>query len=167
MRRVNLTNQKIGQWRVLGLVNGAWECQCICGNIRRKTTGNLRDPQQQQCSACASSQRNKGRVKFKRPYEALFRRLTKVAGYRNKPCTLTYEQFLEFTKTTECEYCSLAIIWSTSSQAGATNLDRKENNQGYSKDNCVVCCSRCNRIKSSYFTYDQMLEVGALLKKWR
>ena len=34
------------------------------------------------------------------------------------------------------------------------NLDRKDNSIGYSKNNCVVCCSTCNYIKGDKFTYE-------------
>lgn len=31
----------------------------------------------------------------------------------------------------------------------------------------VLACDACNRIKSDVFTYDQMIEVGNLLRRWR
>ena len=165
----------MGQWKVLGFSHKkykqgnvlVWKCQCSCGSVRWKTTGNLKDPQQQRCSACASPERNKKRIKYARPFEPLFQRLHLSSKNKGLMCSLTYEEFFEFTRTIECEYCGANVKWSLSSQAMSTNMDRKDNAKGYSKDNCAVCCIDCNRIKSNRFTYTQMLEIGSLIKKWR
>jgi hypothetical protein len=61
--------------------------------------------------------------------------------------TLTYEEFVEFMAVNECYYCGDAI--DRNAQSYAYFLDRKSNDIGYTKDNCVVCCSPCNYIKSN------------------
>lgn len=38
------------------------------------------------------------------------------------------------------------------------------NSTGYSKENCVVCCSVCNTFKSDKFTYTEMLKLGETRK---
>lgn len=35
------------------------------------------------------------------------------------------------------------------------HLDRKNTNNPYSLENCVVCCNRCNYGKSNMFSYDE------------
>lgn len=47
-------------------------------------------------------------------------------------------------------------------------LDRKDNEKGYVKDNIVLCCSRCNLIKSNFFNEEEMLLIGKeyVSKKW-
>lgn len=45
-------------------------------------------------------------------------------------------------------------------------LDRKDSFEGYSVENCVVCCSRCNQAKSNFFTYEQWVEIGKVIKSF-
>ena len=42
------------------------------------------------------------------------------------------------------------------------------NNLGYLLDNIVLCCNRCNTIKTSFFSYEEMKLVGKIInKKWK
>lgn len=45
-----------------------------------------------------------------------------------------------------------------------SGVDRKDNSKGYTLDNVVPCCKRCNRIKSDLFTYEEMLKLSEFLK---
>jgi 5-methylcytosine-specific restriction endonuclease McrA len=45
-----------------------------------------------------------------------------------------------------------------------SGIDRKDNEKGYTEENCVPCCKRCNGIKGEWLSYEEMLEVGGLLK---
>ena len=45
------------------------------------------------------------------------------------------------------------------------DLDRKDNNLGYVKDNLCICCYLCNRTKSNFFTYDEMMVIGINIRK--
>ena len=47
----------------------------------------------------------------------------------------------------------------------AYNLDRKDSIKGYTKENCVVCCKRCNRAKSNLFSYEEWLEIGKFIQE--
>jgi len=42
-------------------------------------------------------------------------------------------------------------------------VDRKNNNIGYSLRNIVLACPRCNLIKSDFFDYKQMLKIGRIV----
>jgi len=39
-------------------------------------------------------------------------------------------------------------------------IDRKDNALGYTPENVVSACFICNRIKSNFFIYEEMLEIG-------
>jgi hypothetical protein len=107
----------------------------------------------------------------KRPFESLYNSL--YNDWRGTEVTLTYEEFLEFTKIKKCHYCSYGILWipfgtvAGEYKSRAYYLDRKNHNEGYTKENCVVCCSKCNIIRRDHFTYEQFLEIGKLINKWR
>lgn len=123
---------------------------------------------QGRCKSCAF--KIVGRNSRKRPYECLYHQLCKAARESGKSCDLTYEQFVGFISIVNCHYCSKEITWTkynTRVNGRAYNLDRKDNSIGYTKDNLVVCCTRCNMVRRDFFTYEQFCEVGKLLYKWR
>lgn len=103
------------------------------------------------------------------PYEYLFNSLIYRCKQRRISCDLIYQEFLEFTKIIACQYCQAKIEWvpynSNKSLRGYKyNLDRMNNNFGYTKLNCCVCCSMCNKVKSNVFTYSEMVELGKIIK---
>lgn len=105
----------------------------------------------------------------KRPFESIYNGLSN--DWRQTPVELSYEDFIEFTKITECHYCGDNIPWSAfSSDSGqfisrAYFLDRKNHDLGYSRINCVVCCTECNKTRSNRFTYEEFLLLSPILKK--
>lgn len=60
------------------------------------------------------------------------------AKQRNLPFNLTKEEFLSFWQA-DCSYCGDWIA--------TIGIDRIDSDLGYSLDNCVSCCSTCNRMK--------------------
>jgi len=96
---------------------------------------------------------NNRSIRQKRPYEWLFNRVISSDIRAGRKTLLTYEQFLDFTKTDACYYCNNKIIWLAYSvhnrrHSISYNLDRLDSSLGYSKDNCVVCCIICNIMKN-------------------
>lgn len=89
---------------------------------------------------------------------------------------LTFKDFLRFVRVRRCHYCERRIVWhkKASRRVGcrkyvrhsmAYYLDRKNNAEGYSKENCVVCCTLCNLIKGRMLTYEEMLLLVPGLRK--
>jgi hypothetical protein len=103
--------------------------------------------------------------KRKKPFLTQWKRLFR--DWRKLEVLLTYEEFLIFTKIKDCHYCKNPISWkeytSVNNKNSAYYLDRKDNNKGYSSDNCVVCCTRCNRMRSNKFTYEEFLLFSPIL----
>jgi 5-methylcytosine-specific restriction endonuclease McrA len=117
------------------------------------------------CRGCANTKFWSERL---RPYEHTYNRIKKQGQH---PVELTYEEFLTFTQKEECTYCSAPILWLPRKRYRANtsghHLDRKDNDRGYTLDNCVVSCWECNRIKGSFYSYDEMLTIGPLLRPYR
>jgi len=171
-RFIDLTGKKFGNLFVIGCVgknnrkSTIWKCKCDCGNEHTVASQELRAKHTQSCGCL--------RLKCirKLPYQWLHSALIRNAKRNGHKCDITYEQFIEFTKLSKCHYCGNKIIWPKHSidklgkyQLQRYNLDRKDNEKGYSIDNCVICCKLCNKIKSNIFSYDEMIEVGKILSK--
>lgn len=43
--------------------------------------------------------------------------------------------------------------------------DRIDNSKGHLKDNCVPCCCTCNLTRGDRFTYEEMKEIGQVIRK--
>ena len=76
----------------------------------------------------------------------------KYINYNNSAKDRGYEFNLsleEFTSllNQDCHYCG---------QEGF-GVDRFDNSTGYTSDNCVPCCTMCNKIKSNH-DYDDLME---------
>jgi hypothetical protein len=168
--KFNLTGQTFHKLTVLKEVtkNGKghirWLCECSCGKLTEVSSNNLKCGRVASCG-CALKGCNR-----KRPYEWIYNTLLSV---NKSNCPMSYEDFVTFTVTKHCHYCDNTVMWEPFSYSGnkghtrAYNLDRKDNNVGYTKDNCVVCCFSCNKAKSNQFTYEQFLQLGAVIRTFR
>lgn len=143
-----------------------WVCRCSCGNTTETLAHNLMRTTGATLS-CGCFMRESKRIK---PFEALYNVLVRRAT-RQQLCVLTYEEFLPFTVVSECRYCCGPIEWnkhlSAVADSRAYNLDRKDNSVGYTASNLVVCCKNCNYTKGDRFTYEQFLQIGAVIRSFR
>ena len=64
----------------------------------------------------------------------------KNAINRNKDWNLSNDEFQSFWQQ-DCFYCGESI--------DTIGLDRVDNGSGYSMDNCIPCCSKCNKMKNT------------------
>jgi hypothetical protein len=139
-----------------------WECHCACtsGKVKVMRGGSLRNGHLIGSCGCVNPCRL-------RPYEALYRRMkrTNTGELRTLEFGLTYEEFLTFTKEPVCFYCLIPLVWKefTSTRYGY-NLDRKDNDRGYIKDNLVVCCKRCNMGKRDTYSFEEWYGMTAYFR---
>ena len=150
------TNNRYGKLLVLGKapkdLRGStytmWKCQCDCGNVIVTRGNALRSGISKSCGCSRPGVSKRLR---KRPFEWLYNKLKRQCTFFKRECTLTYDEFLPFTKTNSCAYCGEPVEWQEYSSRyeknGKYNLDRINNKQGYIKNNCVVCCGACNFLK--------------------
>lgn len=171
MKFVDLTGKVFGRWTVLGRIKNnkhnhcQYLCRCTCGSVRSVSSCNL--VRHSRSCGCLKLEVIRSRQNL-RPYEALYRSFLRSATH---PVDITYEEFLEFAHESICHYCDLPVRWNEYLRVGrrsfAYNLDRKDNKLGYTKDNCVVCCTRCNIGKSKHFTYDEWKQIGDVIRSWK
>jgi 5-methylcytosine-specific restriction endonuclease McrA len=169
-RTPDLSGQRFGARLVLsraGYERGRlyWNVRCNCGR-KFKCLSQALYHRSKRCRMCG----HKGPRPYrrKRPFESNYNSLVQRARY---PVLITYEQFVEFTKTKECHYCGEDIFWPEyriKGQGGtATNLDRKDNSKPYELENIVIACRRCNYSKNDHFTYEEWMQIGKLIRSWR
>lgn len=87
---------------------------------------------------------------------------------RNIELIITKKEFKDWYNACEkkCEYCRISEkdVFKISKKTKRLTIDRKNSNIGYLKNNLVLACDRCNRIKGSFFTYEEMLKIGEIIK---
>lgn len=84
-------------------------------------------------------------------------------------------QMLENAK--ECEYCHITteqineliekqkLFKKHITRGWSFEIDRKEANLEYTKDNCVICCYWCNNAKTDEFSFDEFKNIGIEIQK--
>lgn len=64
-------------------------------------------------------------------------------------CTITVQWFLDNITGKQCTYCGIF---------DDVGCDRIDNSIGHTPDNCVPACRECNRARSDYFSFDEMVK---------
>lgn len=102
-----------------------------------------------------------------RPYESRYNGFVRTAASRGWEVTITYLGYVRILSKNKCHYCDAVLNRKTHNiygekLLGAGHIDRKDPRKGYVRGNCVPCCPPCNFAKNVYFTYEEMLVVGAI-----
>ena len=167
MRKIDIIGQQFGRLTVLEEYrkydeNGRSRlfeiCFCECGNEAHIEKSKLLGGHTQSCGCLQKEARANLGERFKKEYgEAAFNECyaayQKSAMKRNYSFELSKEEFKDII-TQPCIYCG-ASLTQEKRKNGAngtfkyTGIDRYDNSKGYSIDNCVPCCSICNRIKTN------------------
>lgn len=136
--------------------------ECNCGNDIKAQYSQLKT-HSGKCRKCTQKIR---------PYEHIFNELSKSCKKNNKNITLTYDDFINIIKELKCHYCDVELVFNKHTRdenskyvSRAYQLDRKNNNSGYTLDNVVTCCWNCNRIKSNIYSYEEFILLGPILKR--
>lgn len=132
-----------------------WVCQCECGNYITVPSNQLIAGRTKSCGCEKNkwiSEKNSIPIK-NRVENQLFTGYKRNADSRNYSFELTKEQFVSFLYN-ECYYCGagpsncMTKIKITGEEKHYFNgIDRVNNENGYTIDNCVSCCKLCNHAK--------------------
>ncbi len=135
----------------------SWVCKCECGSIKQYNISNL---------LAGRKKLKNGEIKIfscgcksSLPFgvsacKAVFRQYKVHAANRGYEFAIGWDDFVSLTNK-NCHYCNAAPknkIGKTERKRGNghyiyNGIDRMNNNKGYTLDNVVPCCRRCNRAK--------------------
>ena len=159
--------------RSLKKVRQYWNCRCDCGNEKILCSNSILNGDTKSCGCLLKETfeyfKSKECIKKRSLPEneavinELYSRYQISAKKRNKTFEISKEEFsvLIFKN---CEYCgakpSKEALKNKKFNGNPliNGIDRKDNNEGYTTDNCVACCKICNYAKK-----DMDLED---FKKW-
>lgn len=122
-----------------------YSIKCLrCENVIQSCAEAVRSP----CKKCSYSKSGdqqdlRKQIYYKYKYNADLRRLL---------FDIDYEHFCKMISS-DCFYCGCkpSSVWKsnrkTNNQIIYNGIDRVENSIGYNHDNCVPCCTFCNRFK--------------------
>lgn len=156
---IDMTGQRYGNLLVLSQVANkcdkvSWLCVCDCGNRIETMANSLR---QNKTVSCGCKEKRPMSAPGVSGFNYLFFIYKRNAKKRNLCFELTRDEFEKLTKQ-DCFYCaenpkqvtkrnrknSRAEI---NSRYVYNGIDRKNNNIGYTIENCAPCCGNCNYAK--------------------
>ncbi len=141
-----------------------WACRCECGAVRNVYAGHLRNGHTVSCG-CPRRQ-----VTYKHLENKVYCTYRSGAKNRNLSFELSKEQFKQFLYS-DCYYCGSPPVNKMTYKDKFimyNGVDRKNNSRGYTLDNVVPCCRRCNLAKkeSSLEEFiDMCRQVAALFPR--
>lgn len=93
------------------------------------------------------------------------------------PTVFPKDKFVDFMRERhECEYCHITkkkidsliekkqLNKKKHTRGWSLEIDRKEPNLEYTRENCVWCCYWCNNAKTDEFSYDEFKKIGEVIK---
>lgn len=158
MKLLDLTGKRFGRWSVLkrcGRSHGhtAWLCRCVCGTEKTVSGQDLRRGTSQSCGCLRAEQHYlpKGEAAFNGFLDNT-RRGAKNRGY---VWNLSKTQVKDLSQG-NCYYCgcppSTVFHYRGNGDYYYNGIDRVDNDQGYTPENCVSCCKICNHAKNTMTT---------------
>ena len=102
------------------------------------------------------------KIKAKRNYR--YDTLRHRAERKGTPLTFTLSEFINWygPQSRTCHYCKRPY---TDTKPNNDSVDRKDNNIGYTINNIVLCCYRCNIVKNVWFSYSDMVQIGETIAR--
>lgn len=158
---LDLTNKRFERLLVIkptkdrrkGLV--IWECLCDCGNLCYIVSADLIHGSTRSCGCLRFGSIVRNNTKCFLNKKSWIKYTIDKARYRLKNTTLeftlTLEQWEDLVQK-ECVYClskpNRPYLTKEDGIIYLNGIDRVDNTQGYTPENCVPCCTICNRAKN-------------------
>jgi len=133
-----------------------------------------------QCKECNEIRAKKWRITSIGVYTQLRGRqnyLRKHGDSRAKPFLLKKEEFIKWydVPNKKCHYCGIPegrlklVADKYGSRWRRLTIDCKKNTGGYTMDNIVLACDKCNITKNNILSYEDMCYIGQnfIKPKWK
>lgn len=159
-KTVDLVGQRFTRLTVLSLAgytlkrHAAWLCRCDCGIEKIISQSSLRG----KVKSCGCLIKEIGTQKVTKinallpvggnPLKTLYKSYKELAEKRGYNFELSTEEFNNIIKQ-NCAYCSIPPFQKRNNLL-FNGVDRVDNTKGYTSDNVVPCCGRCNTAKMDY-----------------
>jgi 5-methylcytosine-specific restriction endonuclease McrA len=153
-----------------------WLCRCVCGRDTTATGSSLSGGRVRSCGCLARENGRMGAEKKLLPdnqgaKNKLYRTYKWGSEKRRLPFTLTCDEFIALTQR-DCSYCGSPPSSSMSTRRNRTpetyfwynGVDRQDNSKGYTPDNSVPCCGKCNFAKGSQSVEDFVAHIRKILR---
>ena len=143
----------------------------MCGVSQPRTSffrrTRAKDGLQHRCKGCQYFGRRtkyrvveqRGRRRYSRTDHGRFVHSQSIARRKHRDWDISFEEYTVMLEA-GCTYCGGRL------NVTSIGLDRLDNAGGYTIGNVVPACGRCNCMRGRVLTPRQMLQVGALLKKF-
>lgn len=94
--------------------------------------------------------------------EGRYRERTKRGNRRGIKFSITKDEFVLWFNSQEkkCHYCGQPLVDYKNGTMQGLTMDRPNNREPYKIGNIVLACRRCNTMKGSWLTEDQMLDAA-------
>ena len=144
--------------------NHMWLCKCDCGNTAEIPSYSIRAGLTKSCG-CIKTARHRGKYgdATKSNVYAQYKRTARDRGFL---FDINKRDFFEII-VKPCAYCGESLGNTKHSEYNSgdfayTGIDRFDSSLGYSKENCVPCCTNCNKAKNNteYISFiDHMADI--------
>lgn len=168
------TGKKYGKLLVIERVENKggrafWKCQCDCGKITIVKGASLRTglkPRAGTKSCGCLAKFEYGESSF----NSIFSAMKKQAIKRGHCWEITKEQAKDLFQK-NCFYCGIAPYQSRSKTRANgkffyNGLDRIDSSKGYTMENVVPCCGKCNKAKSNLTVSDFSDLITRIYNHW-
>jgi len=153
-----------------GKRRSVYKCQCKCGNFcevqQSALYGNTKS------CGCRIKQGNSYKGPHYSTISYVFNNYKQSAKKKNRIFELSRKEFEELILS-NCYYCGVSPSIKRESYNNRdkdsfyyNGIDRKDNNQGYTTQNSVPCCTECNFLKKDYNELE-FLELIKRIYEWK
>lgn len=183
---INMLGLRFGKLKVIARADMAtngktqWECRCDCGNTVVVMSNNLKS-KTRSCGCLLKDSRKRTKMlavknsKFT-IVKALIRNYKRSATLRNFSWDIS-DNFTEILIFSNCHYCGSppckqGKIFNTKTKVWrdtdiyTNGIDRVNNDLGYTKINCVPCCTICNYAKRD-MSYEDFIRYLHRISRFR
>lgn len=155
-KRIDLTGRIFGFLAVESLSHldknrkSIWNCRCVCGNIRKASTGNL---QQGYYSSCGCKNKSTSNLSSGKSLENIVLGSYKYAAKKRNIAWSLEDADAQRLFRLDCFYCGrppsqIKRKTGCKGEFSYSGIDRLDSSKGYEIDNVVPCCWTCNKAKT-------------------